>query len=241
MTEPRYQNGKIYKLVSNITDKIYIGSTCVSLAKRLYGHKKKFEQFKNGTRDNCSSSKELFEIDPNIKIILIEDFPCRSKNELERRERFHIETNVCVNKTIPTRTNKEYYEQNRDKISEKRKEYREQNKDKISEKDREKYEQNKDEVLARNREYYQQHKGEVLAHIKEYQKANRDKILTRKRQYREQHKGEINARQREYLQQHKDEINTRRRERRRLAKEKAENDSAIATDTESDEILIIYV
>ena len=34
-----YSNGKIYKITSNQTDKIYIGSTILSLEKRLVGHK----------------------------------------------------------------------------------------------------------------------------------------------------------------------------------------------------------
>jgi predicted GIY-YIG superfamily endonuclease len=34
-----YENSKIYKLVNDVDDKIYVGSTATTLAKRLYGHK----------------------------------------------------------------------------------------------------------------------------------------------------------------------------------------------------------
>jgi hypothetical protein len=35
----KYHNGKIYKLVNDVDDKVYIGSTCQPLYKRLYEHK----------------------------------------------------------------------------------------------------------------------------------------------------------------------------------------------------------
>ena len=37
---PDFQNAKVYKLVNTVDDKIYVGSTCRSLAKRKQGHKK---------------------------------------------------------------------------------------------------------------------------------------------------------------------------------------------------------
>ena len=44
-----YQNGKIYKIVSNQTDKIYIGSTaCPRLCTRLAQHKSNYNQWKRG-------------------------------------------------------------------------------------------------------------------------------------------------------------------------------------------------
>ncbi len=36
---PNYQSGKIYKIVNDIDDRIYIGSTTYPLHKRLYKHK----------------------------------------------------------------------------------------------------------------------------------------------------------------------------------------------------------
>ena len=105
-----YQNGKIYKLVSDSTDRIYIGSTCNPLYKRLGGHKTASKNL-----NKCYTSKELVKFD-DCKIILIEDFACERKEQLTARERYHIEQNkdICVNKIIPTRTNKEYREQNKD-------------------------------------------------------------------------------------------------------------------------------
>ena len=38
----------------------------------------------------------------------MKSFPCNTKLELEKRERYYIENFECVNKSIPTRTKKEY-------------------------------------------------------------------------------------------------------------------------------------
>jgi hypothetical protein len=66
----------------------------------------------------------------NCKIELIEYFPCNTLQELRKREGEHIKNTECVNKRVEGRTNKEYYEDNKDKIKEKAKIYREQNRDK---------------------------------------------------------------------------------------------------------------
>ena len=36
----RHSNGKIYKLVNDVDDEIYVGSTCMPLAKRMHCHKR---------------------------------------------------------------------------------------------------------------------------------------------------------------------------------------------------------
>ena len=57
-------------------------------------------------------------------IELIEDFPCNSKKELNRREGQHIRNNDCVNKNIAGRTKKEWNLDNKDETNRKRREYR---------------------------------------------------------------------------------------------------------------------
>ena len=91
-----YQNGKIYKLVSNHTDKVYIGSTTQPLHKRFHEHK---AYLNSGRLDN--TSRTLFELG-EVDIVLVEEYPCRNKIELHRQERYWIENTNCVNKYIPT-------------------------------------------------------------------------------------------------------------------------------------------
>ena len=165
-----YKLGKIYKLVSNNTGKQYIGSSCQKkLCSRLTGHVRK---------GNTCSSREIIE-DGNYEIILIENFPCDSKDELHKRERYYIETLDCVNKVIPTRTQQEYYVANR----EQRKEYCKNNKDII----KEYYENNKDRIKKyyennkeQRKEYCKNNKERILEQAKEYYKKNKERILEQK-------------------------------------------------------------
>lgn len=118
---PNYQNSKIYKITSG--NLIYIGSTTApTLAHRLAEHVSVFKQWKKGNHNNVTSF-QLIETG-QYEIILIELFPCGSKDELHARERFHIENTICVNKFIPNRTqkewDKEYRETHKELIKEKR-------------------------------------------------------------------------------------------------------------------------
>jgi hypothetical protein len=113
-----YNNSKIYKIVCNVTGLVYIGSTCQStLATRLSEHRRKYKLFLNQKYTFVTSFKVLE--NNNYDIILIEQYPCNSKQELHKKERFYIESIKCVNKYIPNRTIKEYYNDNREKIKEK--------------------------------------------------------------------------------------------------------------------------
>ena len=127
MTENKYHKGKIYTIRSNQTNLYYIGSTTQDLYKRLYEHKKDYKLF-NNEKKNYITSYEIVKYD-DVYIELLEIFKCENKNELNKREGELIrqyKDNV-VNKYIPNRTSKEYYQDNQDKISAKdklNKEYR---------------------------------------------------------------------------------------------------------------------
>ena len=129
---PDYQNGKIYKIWSPEGDDIYIGSTTEILCRRLAAHKS------NYNIGRTTTSRILFEKYTDVRIELMEEFPCDKKSKLIAREGHYIRTLNCVNKTIPDRTSKEYYETNKNHILEYYKEYREQNKESIAEKKKEK-------------------------------------------------------------------------------------------------------
>ena len=128
-----YQLGKIYKMESP-SGLLYVGSTCEpTLARRLAGHKKHFYDWKNGIARFVTSYKLFEEDEENVNIILIENYPCNSKDELTAREAYWIKSTNCVNKVIPKRTPKEYYEDNKEKMIHNSKQYRENNKEKIQE------------------------------------------------------------------------------------------------------------
>ena len=126
-----YQDGKIYKIVCNVTGKLYIGSTTQLLAERLRGHSKDYKSFQNGKGRYVSSSVVLENNDYDIH--LIENYPCKLKNELLMRERHFAETLDCVNIISPIRSNGEAQKLWKLKNAEKNKEdgrkYREKTKD----------------------------------------------------------------------------------------------------------------
>jgi len=158
-----YQNGKIYKLVNNVDDEIYVGSTCNPLRVRKGGHKRDSK-----TRPNYKVYKHLNEVGwENVEIILIENYACESKDELHRRERHWIDTlKPSLNKVIPTRTKKEWREENREVILKKKKEYRKSNKEVILQKQK--------EYAKANKEYCQNYK-------KEYNQKNKEAISKKQR------------------------------------------------------------
>jgi hypothetical protein len=134
----RYNNAKIYKIVSDETDEVYYGSTCAKLNRRFAQHKGNFKVWeKDNEKNSYTTSFKIMKYD-TAKIILVEDYPCERKEQLAARERFWIESNECVNKVIPTRTIKEYttiYRQNnKEQLKEKRANYYQSNSEKFKEK-----------------------------------------------------------------------------------------------------------
>jgi hypothetical protein len=117
---PNYQNGKIYSIRTPHTEKYYIGSTVKLLCKRLTQHKSDAKLNKNITK--CHSLIHLGFDD--VYIELIENYPCNSKEELNRREGELIRQfkDQLVNYRIEGRTREEYAEDNKDYIKQYRSE-----------------------------------------------------------------------------------------------------------------------
>lgn len=115
----KYSNAKIYKIVSNINDDVYYGSTVESLSNRLAKHRAAYKHYLAGKSRYITSFKILETNDYDI--VLVEKVNCNSKEELHQKERFYIENNACVNKVRPNRTVKEYYNDNKENIQAHRK------------------------------------------------------------------------------------------------------------------------
>jgi hypothetical protein len=153
---PDYSKACIYKIKHNEDyedENIYIGSTC-NLIRRRCQHK-----------DTCINEKNKQHNMPlylhirenggwdNWIMIKIHDYKCSSKSELEIEERRMIDMlKSKLNKYIPTRTRKEYREDNKEVIAEKKKEYRKVNKEVLAEKKKEYHKVNKEVI----REKYKQ-------------------------------------------------------------------------------------
>ena len=124
----KFYNAKIYKLIDNTNDNVYIGSCCSSLKTRLSKHKfsyelflfhniKSYEIIKNG--DYIKSYDIIKNGDYTIE--LLEDCNVKTKKELLEREHFFIVNNECLNKNLADINYDQYY--NINKINDYQKEY----------------------------------------------------------------------------------------------------------------------
>jgi hypothetical protein len=165
-----YQNGTIYKIVCKdpeITE-CYVGST-TSHSKRKSRHKSSCNNEKSKDynypvyryiRDNGGWD--------NWEFVLLEDYPCRTKKQLNIRERYWFEKlGAKLNSIYPERSkeeyNKEYREGNKEEISEYNKKHYENNKEKIKERNK----KNKEKIKERKIKYYEDNKEEILEKMKE--------------------------------------------------------------------------
>ena len=97
----------------------------------------------------------------------MEDYPCNSKQELERREGELIRNTECVNKNIAGRTAKERYEDDRDKYLERFRQYHKSNTKRRNEYTKEYRENNKDKVKEQKRKDYENRREAILTKLKQ--------------------------------------------------------------------------
>ena len=157
----RYQNGKIYTIRSHQTDKFYIGSTCLTLAKRFSSHKQTFKSFNNGRRCYVSSMEIIKNDDCYIE--LLEDCKCDTKDQLTKREGelIRLHRDKCVNVRIEGRTKKEYIDDNKERYIQYRKEYHLINKEAIAVQTKQYRETTKDNIAHHGRIYYEANKEKL--------------------------------------------------------------------------------
>jgi hypothetical protein len=158
----KYNNASIYQIICNKTGLIYVGSTIKTIYERLSEHERDYKRYLKGKCHYITSFKVIE--NNNYKVELLKSINCNDSKELKIKERYYIETIKCVNKVIPTRTNKEYRENNKDVIKTKAKQYYNNNKDKFKNKFKETqninfminhYKQLKQHIITINTRYLQ--------------------------------------------------------------------------------------
>lgn len=190
---PNYQLSKIYAIRGG--DEVYIGSSAQKyLSSRFEGHKKSYKCFKAGKKYFLTSFIlfDKYGIE-NCFIELIEAFPCNSVEELRKREGEHIrKAQNCVNKHVAGRSDKEYYEEHKEKIKEKHRDYREEHKEATKEQEK---------------KYRAEHKEQK----KEWSKANKEEIKKYNKEWREENIEAIKERKKEYYEANKEQINEKKK------------------------------
>jgi len=170
-----YSNSCVYKICCNdinITD-CYVGST-TNLNERRRTHKNRCY---NEKRKDYNYNVYKFIRDnggwDNWVVVLVESYTeCKSREELLRFERYHMELlEAELNSQVPGRTKKEYYKDN----VEKRKEYITNNSEKIKEQQKKYYQNNSEKIKERTKEYQKDNSEKKKEYAKEYYQNNSEK------------------------------------------------------------------
>lgn len=161
----KYHEGKIYKMINNLDNKEYVGSTCRSLYYRLQKHI---------TASTSNDYKVYIHFNNigwnNVKIELVEDFECENRTELRIREQYWIEElNPELNDRrayLSTEDKKaydaKYRKENPEKMKSKNKKYRKENPEKEKERKKKYNDEHKDEIKKYNNKYYKEKNKEII-------------------------------------------------------------------------------
>tara|TARA_R110000796_G_C14431272_1_gene421185 strand:+ start:61 stop:831 length:771 start_codon:yes stop_codon:yes gene_type:complete len=204
-----YKKSKIYKIVNDVNDNFYIGSTVCRLSDRMSKHR---------AIHDCMSKNLGVDL-KECKIILIEAFECENKQELFKKEReyfdkYKLECNdTFVNKVKPFVSEEERKEQkkqykidNKEKVIEQRKQYAINNKDKLKEKHKQYCIDNKEKVIEYSKQYYIKNKEKQLEQGKQNYIKNRELIKQRHKQYNIDNKDKMCEWYKQYNIDNKDKI-----------------------------------
>lgn len=143
-----YKIGKVYKIIHTQSDIVYVGSTFNRLSDRFRQHRYNFE---------CTITKYIKQYGyKNFKIILIKEYEVVDRKHLESKEQIWINLLKPINKNSAFTIEKL-----------KDKQYRNNNKDKIKESSKKHYENNKDEIIKKQQEYQEKNKDKISKRFKE--------------------------------------------------------------------------
>ena len=94
---PDYKKAKIYKIIDLKENMVYIGSTTNALSVRMAQHRYVYKNKLKSISVHIIFDKHGLE---NCKIVLVENYPCINKEQLQQRESEYIKHNECVNKQL---------------------------------------------------------------------------------------------------------------------------------------------
>jgi len=203
------------------------------------GHTTDFNKRKGQHKSSCKNNNDkafnykLYQMIRNnggfemFKMIEICKYPCNDRREAERKENEvmkELKSNMNSYKSYITEEEKkyiqkEYYEDNKEKIKQYRednkekikeyyKQYCEDNRVKVEEYKKEYYDDNKEKISEKQKEYYNDNKRTIKDKVKQYQDNNIEKIKKYLKDYRESNMEII----KEYREKNKEEINRKKRE-----------------------------
>ena len=226
-----YSKALIYKIVCNDIKikECYYGST-TSFVKRKSQHKR--------SCNNINTKQYNFPVYQFIRcnggwdnwnMVLVKEFACNTKLELEREERMCMEQDETrLNAHLPARTDdekKEYYKQHYIDNADKKKQHYIDNADKIKEKRKQHYientEQHKqycidnaDKIREQQKQYHIDNGDKIREQKKQYRIDNADKIKEKQKQYRIDNADKIKEKQKQYRIDNDDKIKEKQKQYR---------------------------
>jgi predicted GIY-YIG superfamily endonuclease len=162
----KYENSKIYRLICD-DGHYYYGSTTTDLKRRLACHKCKSRTDHSKVYNHINSIGWT-----RVKIELVEQYSCTSKQELCKKEDWYIcksnSDKLCLNVKRSYVTPEErkasianYRNSSRDHINSMAKKYRDENKDAVKNSCKSWYENNKQVQKIKFKEYYEKNKEKL--------------------------------------------------------------------------------
>ena len=147
-----YSKAKIYKIVNDVDDSVYIGSTCQALSKRMAEHRASMRS----KRDSyLKLYQKLLEIGvEHFNIYLIKETPCENKEQLRAIEGQYIRELGTLNGHIAGRTAAQYQKEFKHRYEEKKKKYAVEHREEKKERSREHYTVNRETILEQQRQKY---------------------------------------------------------------------------------------
>ena len=185
-----YSQGKIYRIINDIDDYIYVGSTTEKLSRRMCRHRSDMKKPYNNGKIYQHIRKHGPE---HFQIILIRNYPCTNKEELLREERKEIELineQIKLNVHIPIKSKEErveylnnWYENNKQRCNEQKKMYRDNNKERLNQQKKEYYQNNKEQIKNKAKQYINNNKEIISERKKQYREKNKELIKQQKYTY----------------------------------------------------------
>jgi hypothetical protein len=194
-----YQNGKIYMIMTENSNDIYIGSTVQTLKLRLHQHECKYR------KGVYRSSQEILK-QGNYKIVLIKDFACNSLIELETEETKFQKDFVCVNKKFArvTEEEKQQRKELREMIKEEKQQRKQQRKE-LREMIKEEKQQRKNEGRKMRTRTIEERRLRDKLYKRKYRQRRDEIIQQREKKEKERKKEFIEGMERVRQQREKEE------------------------------------
>lgn len=189
MVEP-LKIGRVYKIVTDLSDDVYVGSTFLTVEERFQTHKYDYTAWKKGKYRQNIKSFDMFDrysVD-HCKVFLLNEYNVVDRRHLEVYETLWIHKLKALNGTQPVGGllvryyMKHYRKDNKDHIKESKKKYREDNKDHIREMKNKYAQEHTEQIKERTKTYYESSKDKILERNKNYYESNKDRIYKQRSQ-----------------------------------------------------------